>query len=274
MRKNCIVRPYPVGKPSVVTTITTLPTWETVEDYDWSAQATSGVLTGAGTSTMGGKSITTSTVGGTPTYTCQNINGSGLVFDIASGLAGSGGSAFRFDLIPGNFYSGEEVLVEMLFTQVAFDVTGVQMLWGIGSGGHYSQVEWHGLQIQSLAGNVTTNHNARGFSTSGGARSVTLASAQPISTDYLIQIWYDGTYASRVAVLEGQTTFLSRPVIGQAAPFNVALDVGNTGCQTAAPQANLNGVFASTLRCVAGIGTDEGTFCLKRHRISRITRMV
>ena len=161
----------------------------------------------------------------------------------------------------------------MLFTQTNYTVAGVQQLWGIGSGGHFSQVEWHGLQIQSLAGNVTTNHNARGFSTSGGARSVTMAAAQPISTNYLVQIWYDGTYCSRVAVLEGQTTFLSQPVVGAAAPFNVALDIGNVGTQTAAPQANVSGVFATTLRAVCGIGSDEGSFTLKRHRISRPTRM-
>ena len=85
----------------------TAPTWETQEDYDWSAQGTSAVLNNAGTSTMGGKSITASTVGGTPTYTTQNVNGQGLVFTIVSGLAGSGGAAFRFDLIPGNYNPGE-----------------------------------------------------------------------------------------------------------------------------------------------------------------------
>jgi hypothetical protein len=252
----------------------TAPVWETVEDYDWSAQATSTVLTGAGTATMGGKSITNVTVSSTPTYTTQNVNGSGLVFTIVSGLAGSGGSAFRFDLVPGNYNPGEQVLVEMLFTGVSYTVTGVQQLWGIGAGGHYSQVEWHGVQLQSLAGNITANHNARGFSTSGGARSVTMAADQPISTDYLVQVWYDGTFCSRVAVLEGQTTFLSQPVVGAASPFNASLDDGHTGCQTAAPQADLLGVFASTLRCVCGIGTDEGGFTLKRHRISRPTRMV
>ena len=251
----------------------TAPTWETQEDYDWSAQGTSAVLNNAGTSTMGGKSITASTVGGTPTYTTQNINGQGLVFTIVSGLAGSGGAAFRFDLIPGSYNPGEQVLVEMLFTGANYTVAGVQQLFGIGAGGHYSLVEWHGVQLQSLAGNVTVNHNARGFSTSGGARSVTMAAAQPISTNYLVQVWYDGTFASRVAVLEGQTTFLSQPVVGAAAPFNVALDIGNTGCQTAAPQANVNGVFASTLRCVCGLGSDEGSFTLARHRISRPTRM-
>jgi len=249
------------------------PVWETVEDYDWSAQATSAVLNNAGTSTMGGKSITSSTVGGTPTYTTQNVNGSGLVFTIISGLAGSGGAAFRFDLVPGNYNPGEQVLLEMLFTGTIYTVAGVQQIWGIGSGGHFSQVEWHGVQLISQAGNVTVNHNARGFSTAGGARSVTMASAQPISTDYLVQVWYDGTFASRVAVLEGQTSFLSQPVVGAAAPFNASLDIGNTGCQTAAPQANLNGVFATVLRCVCGIGSDEGSFTLKRHRISRPTRM-
>ncbi len=262
----------------VTTVITTIPsppsppTWELIEDYDWSAQATSAVLNNVGTSTLGGKSITTATVGGTPTYTTQNINGQGLVFTIASGLAGTGGASLRFDLIPGNYNPGEQVLMEMLFSQVNYTVTGVQQLWGIGAGGHFSQVEWHGLQIVSLAGNVTTNHNARGFSTAGGARTITLAAAQPISTNYLVQVWYDGTFASRVAVLEGQTTFLSQPIVGQAAPFNAALDIGNTGCQTAAPQANPNGVFATILRCICGIGSDEGSFCLKRHRISRPTR--
>ena len=249
------------------------PVWETVEDYDWSAQATSTVLNNAGTATMGGKSITSSTVGGTPTYTTQNVNGSGLVFTIVSGLAGSGGAAFRFDLVPGNYNPGEQVLVEMLFTGASYTVAGVQQLWGIGAGGHFSQVEWHGVQLQSLAGNITVNHNARGFSTSGGARSVTMAAAQPISTNYLVQVWYDGTYCSRVGVLEGQTSFLSQPIVGQSSPMNGSLDIGNTGTQTAAPQANLNGVFASVLRCVCGIGSDEGSFTLKRHRISRPTRM-
>jgi hypothetical protein len=251
----------------------TAPVWETVEDYDWSAQATSTVLTGAGTATMGGKSITNVTVSSVPTYTTQNVNGSGLVFTIVSGLAGSGGAAFRFDLIPGDYNPGEQVLLEMLFTGASYTVAGVQQLYGIGSGGHYSQNEWHGVQLQSQAGNITANHNARGYSTSGGARSVTMASAQPISTDYLVQVWYDGTYCSRVGVLEGQTSFLSQPVVGAAAPMNALLDIGNTGTQTAAPQANENGVFSSALRCICGIGTDEGSFTLKRHRISRPTRM-
>ena len=251
----------------------TAPVWETIEDYDWSAQATSTVLTGAGTATMGGKSITASTVAGTSTYTTQNVNGSGLVFTIVSGLAGSGGAAFRFDLIPADYNPGEQVLLEMLFTGASYTVAGVQQLYGIGSSGHYSQGEWHGVQLQSQSGNTTVNHNARGYSTSGGARSVTMASAQPISTDYLVQVWYDGTYCSRVGVLEGQTTFLSQPVVGATAPMNALLDIGNVGTQTAAPQANLSGVFSSVLRCICGIGTDEGSFTLKRHRISRPTRM-
>jgi hypothetical protein len=267
------VNAFPITIISAAPPTPGTPVWETQEDYDWSAQGTSAVLNNAGTSTLGGKSITAATVGGTPTYTTQNINGQGLVFTIVSGLAGSGGAAFRFDLIPGNYNPGEQVLVEMLFTQTNYTVAGVQQLWGIGAGGHYSQIEWHGVQLQSLAGNITANHNARGFSTAGGARSVTMAAAQPISTDYLVQVWYDGTYASRVAVLEGQTTFLSQPIVGQASPFNGSLDIGNTGCQTAAPQANLNGVFATTLRCICGIGSDEGSFTLRRHRISRPTRM-
>jgi hypothetical protein len=267
------VNAFPITIISAAPPTPGTPIWEAQEDYDWSAQATSAVLTGAGTATLGGKSITNVTVAMSPVYTCQNINGAGLVFDITSGLAAGGGACFRFDLIPGNYNPGEQVLVEMLFTQVTYDFANTQMLWGIGAGGHYSQIEWHGLQLQSLAGNITANHNARGFSTAGGARSVTMAAAQPISTDYLIQVWYDGTYASRVAVLEGQTTFLSQPIVGQASPFNGSLDIGNTGCQTAAPQANLNGVFATTLRCICGIGTEEGQFTLKRHRISRPTRM-
>jgi hypothetical protein len=267
------VNAFPITIISSTPPTPSAPVWETVEDYDWSAQATSTVLTGAGTATMGGKSITNVTVSSTPTYTTQNVNGSGLVFTIVSGLAGSGGSAFRFDLVPGNYNPGEQVLVEMLFTGVSFTVTGVQQLWGIGAGGHYSQVEWHGVQLISQTGNITADHNARGFSTSGGARSVTMAADQPISTDYLVQVWYDGTFCSRVAVLEGQTTFLSQPVVGAASPFNASLDDGHTGCQTAAPQADLLGVFATTLRCVCGIGTNEGGFTLRRHRISRPTRM-
>lgn len=250
------------------------PAWELVEDYDWSAQATSAILNNAGTAVIGGKSVTAATVGGTPTYTTQNIIGQGLKFHIVSGLAGSGGSSFRFDFTPGDYLPGEQVLVEMLFSNVTYTVAGVQMLLGIGAGGHFSQVEWHGVQIVTLAGNVTANHNARGFSTAGGARTVIMAPAQPVSTDYLVQIWYDGSFSSRVAMLEGQTTFLTQPVVGQASPFSALLDIGNTGCQTAAPQANTNGVFSTTFRCICGIGSDEGQFTLKRHRISRPTRMI
>lgn len=259
--------------PITVSAPPTPTVWETIEDYDWSAQATSAVLNGAGTSVMGGKSVTGVTVGGTPVYTTQNINGQGLVFTIVSGLAASGGAVCRFDLVPANYNPGEDLLLEMLFTGVSFTVAGVQQIWGIGSGGHYSQVDFHGIRATSLAGNTTANHEARGYSTAGGARTVTLAAAQPISTDYLVQVWYDGTYCSRVAVLEGQTTFLPQPVVGAAAPFDAALDIGNVGVQTAAPQANVNGVFATTLRCIIGIGIDEGAFTLKRHRISRPTRM-
>ena len=251
----------------------TAPVWETVEDYDWSAQATSTVLTGAGTSTMGGKSITNVTVSSTPTYTTQNVNGSGLVWDVTAGFAAGGGAVFRFDLIPADYNPGEQVLLEMLITGAAWDFANANFFWGIGAGGHYSQVEWHGLQMQAVAGLATVNHIARGFSTSGGARTVTIAAAQPISTNYLVQIWYDGMYCSRVAVVEGQTTFLSQPVVGAAAPFDAAFDDGHTGCSTAAPQADLDGVFASTLRCICGGGTEEGGFTLKRHRISRPTRM-
>jgi hypothetical protein len=222
---------------------------------------------------MGGKSVTAATVGGVPTYQTQVVNGQGLVFTISAGLASSGGASFRFDLVPANFNPGEQLLLEMLISDVSFSVTGVLMLFGIGSGGHYSLVEWQGYLIRSLSGNVTTNHEARGYSTSGGARTVTVAAAQPISTDYLVQVWYDGTYASRVGVVEGQTTFLDRPVIGAAAPFDVALDVGTTGCQTTSPAANATGVFASTLRCICGVGSDEGSFALRRYRLSRPTRM-
>lgn len=247
--------------------------WVTVEDFDWTTQSTSSALVGVGTATMGGKSVTNATVGGTPTYQTQVVNGQGLVFTISAGLAGTGGASCRFDLVPANFNPGEQLLLEMLISDVSFTVAGVLHLFGIGSGGHYSLVEWQGVLIRSLAGNVTTNHESRGYSTSGGARTAVLAAAQPISTDYLVQVWFDGTYASRVGVVEGQTTFLNRPVVGAAAPFDVALDVGNTGCQTTAPAANANGVFASTLRCVCGIGSDEGSFALRRYRLSRPTRM-
>jgi hypothetical protein len=267
------VNAFPITIISSTPPTPSAPVWETVEDYDWSAQATSTVLTGAGTATMGGKSITNVTVSSTPTYTTQNVNGSGLVWDVTAGFAAGGGAVFRFDLIPADYNPGEQVLLEMLITGATWDFANANFFWGIGAGGHYSQVEWHGLQMQAVAGLTTVNHIARGFSTSGGARSVTIAAAQPISTNYLVQIWYDGTFCSRVAVVEGQTTFLSQPVVGAAAPFNAALDTGHTGCSTAAPQADLLGVFASTLRCICGGGTEEGGFTLKRHRISRPTRM-
>lgn len=247
--------------------------WITVEDFDWESQATSAALVGVGTATMGSKSVTNATVGGTPVYQSQVVNGQGLVFTISSGLAGSGGASFRFDLGPANYNPGEQLLLELLISDVSYSVAGVLQMFGIGSGGHYSLVEWQGVLLRSLAGNVTANHESRGYSTAGGARAAVLAAAQPISTDYLVQIWYDGTYASRVGVVEGQTTFLDRPVIGAVVPFDVALDVGTTGCQTAAPQANANGVFASTLRCICGLGSDEGAFALRRHRLSRPTRM-
>jgi hypothetical protein len=247
--------------------------WVTVEDFDWTTQSTSSALVGVGTATMGGKSVTNATVAGVPTYQTQVVNGQGLVFTISAGLSGSGGASCRFDLVPANFNPGEQLLLEMLISDVSFSATGLTQLFGIGSGGHYSLVEWQGVLLRSLAGNVTTNHESRGYSTSGGARTVTVAAAQPMSTDYLVQVWYDGTYASRVGVVEGQTTFLNRPVVGAAAPFDVALDVGTTGCQTAAPAANADGLFASTLRCICGLGSYAGSFALRRYRLSRPTRM-
>lgn len=250
-----------------------LNTWTTVDEVDWETQATSTALIGVGTATMGGRSVTNATVGGTPTYQTQCVNGQGLVFTISSGLAASGGASLRFDLGAANANPGESLLLELLISDVSFSTAGVLQLFGIGSGGHYSLIEWQGVMLRSLAGNVTTNHESRGYSTAGGARTVVLAAGQPISTDYLVQVWYDGTYASRVGVVEGQTSFLPQPVVGDAAPFDAALDVGTTGCQTAAPQANANGVFSSTLRCICGIGSDEGSFALRRHRLSRQTRM-
>jgi len=252
---------------------TYVSTWNTIEDYDWSTQTTSAILTGAGSLSMGGKTVTNALVGSTPTYTSQVINGQGLVFTCTA-LAGSGGASFRFDLPVASFNPGEEILLEMLFSSVSYVANGTQHLWGIGSSGHYSQGEWHGVNPQSTTLNTVATHQARGFSTTGGARTVNLSTAQPLSTDYIAQVWFDGSYSSRVAMLEAQTTFLSQPVIGNAAPFNALLDVGITGTGgSVAPATSLNGVFSSTLRCICGVGTQNGSFTLKRHRISRVTRM-
>lgn len=268
------VNAFPVTIVSSTPPSPTPPVWETIEDFDWTAQATSAVLTGTGSATIGGKLINQLVVAGTPTMNTQCVNGTGLVHT-ATGLAGSGGSAIRWDLIPGNFNIGEPVLLEMLYTGVTYNTTGTLHCWGMGSGGHYSQVEWLGVQSQAIAGLTTANHIARAFSTAGGSRTITMAAAQPVSTNYLVQVWYDGAYSARVAMIEGQTTFLSQPIIGQSSPFNGSLDTGicGTGGSTS-PQVSLNGIFATTMRCIIGVATQNGSFTMKRYRLSRPTRMV
>ena len=76
----------------------TLASWTTVDELDWTTVATSAVLSGAGSAAIGPKTITNATVGGTPNYQTQAVNGQGLVFTIISGLAGSGSACFRYDL--------------------------------------------------------------------------------------------------------------------------------------------------------------------------------
>jgi hypothetical protein len=114
------------------------------------------------------------------------FNASGILTLSSFVSAAGGGAAFRFDLIPADYNPGEQVLLEMLITGATWDFANANFFWGIGAGGHYSQVEWHGLQMQAVAGLTTVNYIARGLSTSGGARSVTIAAAQPISTNYLL----------------------------------------------------------------------------------------
>jgi hypothetical protein len=253
---------------------TTLATWNTIEDYDWSAQTTSAVLTGAGSAVMGGKTVTNVLVGSTPTYTSQVVNGQGLVFTVTA-LAGAGGAAFRFDLATASFNPGEEILLELLVSTASFGAVGTQLFMGQGSSGHYSQGDWHGAQITSLAGNVTTNHAVRGYATTGGARTVNVATGVAVSTDYLVQVWFDGSYASRIGIADAQTTLLPQPVIGAATPFDANLDVGLNGTSAAiTPAISLNGVFSSALRCIIGVGVQNGNLTLKRHRLSRVTRMV
>lgn len=248
--------------------------WVTIEDYQWDQQATSTALVGAGTAVMGGKSITNALVSGTPTsYQSQVVNGQGLVW---TSVATTGGAIMRFDLVPGNYNPGEQILVEYAITGIASNIANLQLYWGIGSGTHYSQSEWHGIQTATLTGGLLQNYSVRGYSTAGGARSTTILTNQSTAvTSCIVQIWFDGSYMSRVGIKPNSSTLPLQPIVGNASPFDATMSAtANTGTGgSVAPTLDLGGCFSTTLRAELGFLQQNSTFALKRHRISRPVRM-
>jgi hypothetical protein len=252
-----------------------LSTWEVVDDTDWTAQATSTLLTGAGTIVVGSKSVIVSTIGTPAANTTQVVNGSGLVHT-GGGTAGSGGTSVRWDVGPSNFNPGEEILLEVVVGNVFFNSINCFHCFGLGSGTNFSNLDWLGGEILSNAsGSVLVNHIVRGYSTGGGARTFSMATNVTTNTNYVVQIWYDGQYSARVAIADGFTDLLPQPVIGATAPFDANFDIGNAGTGAAvAPTASVAGIFGSALRASMGIAQQAGGWTIKRTRLSRPTRMV
>lgn len=253
----------------------TLSTWNVVDDFDWTAQSTSSLLTGAGTITVGGKSVVVSTIGTPAANTTQVVNGSGLVHT-GGGTAGAGGTSVRWDAGFASFNPGEEILLEVVVGGVFFNSINCVHSFGLGSGTNFSNLDWLGGQILSnAAGSVLVNHIVRGYSTGGGARTFSMATNVATNTDYIIQIWYDGQYSARVGIADGFTSLLPQPVLGAVAPFDANFDIGNAGTGAAvAPSASIAGIFGSALRASMGIANQAGGWTIKRTRLSRPTRMV
>jgi len=247
--------------------------WVTIEDFDWTQQATSAALVGAGTATMGGKSVSNTLISGVPTYQTQCVNGTGLLF--TGTAAGAGGAVFRYDLDATQVNPGEPFLLELLLGSVNFvGGANTQFYAGYGTSGHISQGEWNGSYVLVNAG-LDTNMISRGYSSVGGARTVTIGFGKPQSTDYLVQVWYDGGAMGRLGSKHAQTTFLAQPLIGSATPFAAGMNYGTTGTGGAITPTNadLRGIISNPIRVICGFSINSLTFALKRHRFSRPVRM-
>ncbi len=257
------------------TTIVYQNGWSTVDELDWMAQATSSVLSGAGSAVMGGRTVTTYTVGGTPTYTAQVVNGTGLVFNVSAGLAGTGSCGFRYDLDTTLFNTGEPILVDYVIGNVTAWGTDGNVQSGVGSGNNFSNGEHYGVNPTAAAGPVC-NLLARRYSTVGAASTVTMTGGASIAqpTSFSAQVLYMGNVGAFVACKAGSTDYLTRPVLGNASPFDATAVTGSLGSDARSPSASASEViFGSTFRFIAGIGGRNMNMELKKVRLSRMTRM-
>lgn len=252
-----------------------LNSWSTVDELDWMAQATSSVLSGAGSAVLGGRTVTTYTVGGTPTYTAQVVNGTGLVFNVSAGLAGTGSCGFRYDLDTSLFNTGEPILVDYVIGNITAWGTDGNVQSGIGSGTNFSNGEHYGVNPTAAAGPVC-NLLARRYSTVGAASTVTMTGGASIAqpTTFAAQVLYMGNVGAFVACKAGATDYLTRPVLGNASPFDATGVTGSLGSDARSPSASASEViFGTNLRMVCGIGGRNMNMELKKVRLSRQTRM-
>ena len=247
--------------------------WNTVDEMDWSAQATSSVLTGAGSLVAAGKTITAYVVGGTPTYTTQVVNGTGLVFNVSAGLAGTGSCGFRYDLDTSLFNTAEPILIDFICSNITAWGTDGNIHSGVGNGNNFSNGEFYGINPTATVGPLLTM-NARRYSTVGGAATVAMATGLAQPTDFAGQILYMGNVGAFVATISGGTSYLARPVIGGAAPFDAASVTASVGSDSRAPTTPASEViFGTNLRAVFGVGGRNMNLVLKKIRLSRMTRM-
>lgn len=260
----------------IVTASTPSPStnqWNTVDELDWSAQASTSVLNGSGTFTSAGKTITAYLVGGTGVYTTQVINGFGIVFTCVSGQAGSGSCGFRYDLDTSLVNVAEPMLVEYVVGGISAWGTDGQVITGIGNGNNFSAGEHYGCTPLATAG-PALNLQARRYSTVGGVSTVSMASGVAQPTDMAFQVLYMGNVGAFVACKAGATDYMARPVIGAAAPFDATGVAGSLGSDSRAPVATATEViFGTTLRMTCGVGARNMSMNLKKVRISRMTRM-
>ena len=247
--------------------------WTTVDELDWSAQATSSVLTGAGSLVAAGKTITAYVVGGTPTYTTQVVNGTGLVFNVSAGLAGTGSCGFRYDLDTSLFNIGEPILIDYVCSGITAWGTDGNIHSGVGNGNNFSNGEAYGINPTATVGPLLTV-NARRYSTVGGASTAAMATGLAQPTDFAGQILYMGNVGAFVAAISGGTDYLTRPVLGNAAPFDAGSVTGNLGSDSRAATAPASEViFGTNLRAIFGVGGRNMQLVLKKIRLSRQTRM-
>ena len=247
--------------------------WNTVDELDWSAQATSSVLSGAGTLVAAGKTLTAYLVGGTGVYTTQVVNGSGVVFTCTSGQAGSGSCGFRYDLDNTLFNVAEPIRVDYVVTGITAWGTDGNVLGGIGNGNNFSNGEHYGVTGAATAGPALALQ-ARRYSTAGGVATANMATGISQPTSMACQVLYMGNVGAFVAAKSGATDYLASPVIGNASPFDATGYAGSLGSDSRSPVGTATEViFGTNFRFILGVGTRNMSCTLQKIRLSRMTRM-
>ena len=266
--KNADVFPITTSTPSPSTNA-----WSNIDEIDWSAQATSSVLSGAGTLVAGGKTITAYLVGGTGVYNTQVVNGQGIVFSCTSGQAGAGSCGFRYDLDTTLFNVAEPILVDYVVSGITAWGTDGNVIGGIGNGNNFSNGEHYGVTGAATAGPAVALQ-ARRYSTAGGVATANMATGVTQPTDMAFQILYMGNVGSFVACKSGATDYMAAPVIGNASPFDATGVAGSIGSDSRSPVATATEViFGTTFRFILGVATRNMSCTLKKIKMSRMTRM-